>query len=226
MNKKPKLIRLFLVLFLLFFIPWVLVLYTGILIYFPYSENGKSRYIRVTGSVASYLGADWSSSSEIPQVCKYAIVVAEDSEFFQHHGIHIPSIVSSIKENFRNKKILSGASTLTQQLVKNAFLSRDKTYFRKSREILGAILLDFFYSKDKILTWYLNVVEFGPNIYGIKEAAKIYFKKQVRDLNKRDCAVLATFLTRPIFFGSSYLKNQQPLGFQRRFHRIILSLSN
>lgn len=224
--EKPKLIRILIFLFLIYFIPWVLVLYSGILIYFPYSENGSSRYLRVTGPVASYLGADWSSSIEIPNVCKLAMVVAEDSEFFEHHGIHIPSIISTIKENYRNKKILSGASTLTQQLIKNAFLSRNKTYFRKSREILGAVLLDFFYSKDSILTWYVNVVEFGPNIYGIKEASKVYFKKSVKDLNKRDCAVLATFLTRPVFFGSSYIKNQQPLGFQRRFHRIYISLSN
>ncbi len=224
--EKPKIIRILIFLFLIYFIPWVLVLYSGILIYFPYSKNGSSRYIRFTGPVASYLGADWTSSKEIPKVCKLAMVAAEDSEFFQHNGIHISSIISSIKENYRNKRIISGASTLTQQLIKNAFLSRNKTYFRKSREIIGAILLDLFYSKDSILTWYVNVVEFGPEIYGIKEASKVYFKKSVKDLNKRDCVVLATFLTRPIYFGSSYLKGQQPLGFQRRFHRIFISLSN
>jgi monofunctional glycosyltransferase len=224
-ERNIKILRLVLIVFILFYIPWVFTFATGILVYFPYHEKENSRYIRVTGGLAKYLGADWVSSKEIPKVCKMAVVVAEDNEFFNHHGIHVPSILASIKDNFKQGKIISGGSTISQQLVKNAFLSRSKNYFRKSREIVGALLLDLFFSKDTQLTWYLNVVEFGPNLYGIKAASKIYFQKNANTLTKRDCAVLATFLTRPVFYGGSYQKGQQPLGFQRRFHRIYLGLS-
>ena len=214
-------------LFIIYYIPWVFVLHSGLLIYFPYDETGKSRYIKVIGPAAKKLfGSDWSNTKEIPKICKYAIIQAEDSEFLNHHGIHWSSILSSIKENNRRGKIISGASTLTQQLVKNAFLSRDKNYFRKSREIIGALFLNLIYSKDSQLTWYLNVVEFGPRIYGIDKAAKFYFQKNVSELTRRDCVVLATFLTRPVYYGNSYKSGQLPLGFQRRFHRIYVAVSN
>ena len=81
-----------------------------------------------------------------------------------------------------------------------------------------------FDSKDQQLTWYLNVVEFGPRVYGLQAAANQYFKKDASRLNVRECATLITFLPRPIHFGNSYRNGHTPVAFQRRFQRIYAGL--
>lgn len=220
-NKKFFYILLFL---LLLFIPWVPVLYFGVLVYFPYDETGKSRYMRVTGPLVQYVGADWVSTDRIPPVCKKAIVVAEDSEFFNHSGISIESIKSSFEYNRKQGRIVSGASTITQQFIKNAFLSRNKTYVRKIREAIGALLFNLLFSKDQQITWYLNIVEFGPRVYGLQSASNFYFKKDPTKLNAKECAVLSTFLTRPVLFGKSFKNGQASVAFQKRFQRIYSGL--
>ncbi|HNK91474.1 MAG TPA: biosynthetic peptidoglycan transglycosylase [Leptospiraceae bacterium] len=220
---NKKVFYIFLFLFLLF-IPWVPVLYFGVLIYFPYDETGKSRYMRITGPLVQYVGAEWVSTDRIPPVCKKAIVVAEDSEFYNHSGISIESIKSSFEYNRRQGRIVSGASTITQQFIKNAFLSRQKTYVRKLREAIGALMFNLLFSKDQQITWYLNVVEFGPRIYGLQSASNFYFKKDPFKLNAKECAVLSTFLTRPVLFGKSYKNGLTSVAFQKRFHRIYNGL--
>jgi monofunctional biosynthetic peptidoglycan transglycosylase len=221
-NKRFLYILLFL---FLLFIPWVPVLYTGVLIYFPYDETGKERYTRITGPLIQYIGGEWVSSDRIPQACKKAIVIAEDSDFYNHSGISIESIRSSFEYNRKQGRIISGASTISQQFIKNAFLNRKKTYIRKIREALGAILFNLLFSKDQQLTWYLNVVEFGPRVYGLQAASNYYFKKDASRLNIRECATLATFLPRPVLFSRGYKSGHTPIAFQRRFQRIYSGLA-
>ncbi|MFZ9521769.1 MAG: biosynthetic peptidoglycan transglycosylase, partial [Silvanigrellaceae bacterium] len=105
-----------------------------------------------------------------------------------------------------------GGSIITQQLSKNAFLSRERSYIRKAREIVGAILLDATSTKDMQLNWYFNIVEFGPNIYGIKDAAQFYFKKAPSALSQRECASLVAILPSPNKWNKS-LKAGAPSGF-------------
>jgi len=220
-NKKFFYISIFLV---LLFIPWVPVLYFGTLIYFPYDETGRERYTRITGPLVQYVGAEWVASSQIPAACKKALIIAEDSEFYNHSGISIESIKSSLEYNRKQGRIISGASTISQQFIKNAFLSRNKTYVRKIREAIGSILFNFLFSKDQQLTWYFNVVEFGPRVYGLTSAAKYYFKKNPSSLDVRECASLITLLPRPVHFGNGFKKGHVPLAFQRRFQRIYSGL--
>jgi len=221
---NKKFLYIFLFLFLLF-IPWVPVLYFGVLIYFPYDETGKNRYTRITGPLIQYVGGEWVSTDRIPSACKKAIVIAEDSEFFNHSGISIESIRSSLEYNRKQGRIISGASTISQQFIKNAFLNRKKTYIRKVREALGAILFNLLFSKDQQLTWYLNVVEFGPRVYGLQAASNFYFKKDASRLSIRECATLATFLPRPVHFSNGYRSGHTPVAFQRRFQRIYSGLA-
>ncbi|MBK8394823.1 MAG: transglycosylase domain-containing protein [Leptospiraceae bacterium] len=216
-NKKFFYISIFL---LVLFIPWVPVLYFGAIIYFPYDETGKGRYMRITGPLVQYVGGEWVGSSQIPSACKKALVIAEDSEFYNHSGISFESIKSSFEYNRKQGRIISGASTISQQFIKNAFLSRNKTYVRKIREALGSILFNFLFSKDQQLTWYFNVVEFGPRVYGLTSAAKYYFKKNANSLDTRECITLVSFLPRPILFGNSYKKGIPPRAFLSRFQRI------
>jgi monofunctional biosynthetic peptidoglycan transglycosylase len=194
------------------FIPWVFTLHLGVLIYFPYQPKSEQRYMRVTGPLAWTHKKNWVPAAEIPKSCKLALVAAEDTKFFIHHGIDFESLEKSYEYNQRKKKNKRGGSTITQQLIKNAFLSRERSYIRKAREIVGAVLLDATSTKDMQLNWYFNIVEFGPNIYGIKDAAQFYFKKSPSALTQRECASLVAILPSPNKWNKS-LKAGAPSGF-------------
>lgn len=194
---------------IVWFIPWVFSFYLGVVVYFPYKADGKTRYIRATGPLPAAIGLDknWTPEDEIPAWCRASVIGAEDGRFLEHNGIDTASIQQAIERNKKKTKRKIGASTVTQQLVKNVFLYRDKTYIRKTREIAGAVLLDAIMSKNRQLTWYLNVVEFGPEIYGIRQASDYYFKKPPKRLTLGECASLVALLRDPVK-SSKYLKSK------------------
>jgi membrane carboxypeptidase/penicillin-binding protein len=114
---------------------------------------------------------------EIPAAMKIATVAAEDDSFFEHKGFDISSILRAAKVNFQNKEITQGASTITQQLARDLYLSREKTYTRKIKELILAIKLEKSLSKDNILEMYLNKITYGSDIYGVQSAAEEFFGK-------------------------------------------------
>jgi 1A family penicillin-binding protein len=128
--------------------------------------------------------------SQIPEFVKYATLAAEDAEFYHHPGFSIRGIIRAAIRNY-TKGELSGGSTITQQLVKNALLTPEKTLIRKIREIILAILVEATYSKDKILEMYLNEVSYGGTAYGIEQASQTYFGKSVDKLTLAEAAFLA-----------------------------------
>ena len=130
-----------------------------------------------------------------------AVISTEDKNFYKHIGISIPRIISSTYQNITNGKIISGASTITQQYVKNAYLTNEKTINRKINEIALAIELEKRYTKDQIMEAYLNTVLFGGNIYGINMASLYYFNKQPIDLNINEAAVLAGMIQLPNYYN-------------------------
>lgn len=203
------------------FFPWVFALPLGILIYFPYEPDATSRYMRVTGPLTTPFAEEWVHSESIPKSCKTALVAAEDTLFFDHHGVDFDSLEKSYELNQKKKKIKRGGSTITQQLVKNAFLSRDKTYLRKAREVAGAFILDAFVSKDSQLTWYFNIVEFGPRVYGLEQAAGHYFKKHAGALTPAECISLVAILPAPNKWNASLAKKSPTSFFKRRYSVIL-----
>jgi penicillin-binding protein 1C len=130
------------------------------------------------------------SLSQIPIQVRLATLAAEDAEFYQHLGFSIRGIMRAVVRNATRGE-LTGGSTITQQLVKNALLSSEKTIIRKVREIILAIGVELTYSKDKILEMYLNEVSYGGTAYGIEEASQVYFNKNVGSLNLAEAALLA-----------------------------------
>lgn len=184
----------FLTVFFAWFIPWVLVLKLGLVVYRPYEPNGQDRYWHVAGSWFE----DWTPSNQIPRSCKASLLYQEDQNFYEHYGFDPENIKKALQKNERRGKIRYGASTITQQLVKNLFLSRHKSYLRKAREIAGAALLNATMSKQDQLVWYFNIVEFGPRIYGIKAAAKAYFGKKPEKLTPSECRILVSALPSPV----------------------------
>ena len=141
---------------------------------------------------------------------KNATVAIEDSEFYNHGGIRVTSIIRAVLSNIFGAGRTQGGSTITQQLVKNTLLTQKKTYTRKIKEWVLAIKIDRAMPKEKILEYYLNEAPYGGNVYGIEEASKTYFGKRALDLTLAEAAYLAAIPQSPTAL-SPYGKNRDKL---------------
>ncbi len=130
--------------------------------------------------------------NQIPQTVKDATIVAEDAGFYSHSGINVRGIFRAIWADIRGQKLLEGGSSITQQLIKNTYLSPERTFNRKFKELILAITLERRYSKDDILNFYLNQIPYGSNAYGIEAAAQTYFNKSAKDLNLAETSYLVS----------------------------------
>lgn len=139
---------------------------------------------------------DWVAYEMINNSMKRAVVAAEDDRFMQHSGIDIRSIKDAYIDNLHRKN-KRGGSTISQQLVKNLFLSPSKNIFRKINEAVLVIFLEMLLSKKRILELYLNVAEWGDGLYGIKKASQFYFNVDPMSLSSYQSAKLASMLTNP-----------------------------
>ncbi len=126
-----------------------------------------------------------------------AFISIEDKNFYNHNGINIKRIGGALIKNILNGKTIQGASTISQQLIKNTHLTSEKTYSRKLKEIILALQMEKSLSKDEILENYLNVIYFGNNIYGIENASQFYFSKSTNELNLEESALLAGIIKSP-----------------------------
>ena len=129
--------------------------------------------------------------NNLPPILCQAIVSVEDTRFYQHKGFDMIGIARAILVNAEAGEIQQGASTITQQTVKNLFLTSDRTFTRKAEELVLSMNLEKNFDKDKILEIYLNSIYFGSNFYGIHDAAQGYFAKEPADLTIAECAMLA-----------------------------------
>lgn len=150
-----------------------------------------------------------------------AIVVAEDARFYEHFGLDLKEIRNSIAFNMEKKRYARGASTITQQVVKMVFLGPEKSLLRKVREALGAFVLETFLSKDQILEWYINLVEFGDGVFGIKSAAQHFFQTTPELLTIQDGAHLALVLPSPNRFSRGLRQRELTTFGHRRYAQII-----
>lgn len=139
----------------------------------------------------------WTSSSRIPSEMKWAVIVAEDSNFYKHEGIDVKAIKEAIKYDLEKKSMARGASTITQQVAKNIFLTREKSLTRKIKEVYLAWRMERELTKGRILELYLNIVELGPMVYGIGHGSHYYFGKSPSAMTPRECAFLAAMLPGP-----------------------------
>jgi monofunctional glycosyltransferase len=139
----------------------------------------------------------WTPSGRIPAEMKWAVILAEDSNFYRHEGFDVKAIKNAIKYDLEKKSLKRGASTITQQTAKNLFLSREKSITRKLKEIYLAYRMEQELTKGRIIEFYLNVVELGPMVYGIGHGAQYYFGKPAAAMTPRECAFLAAMLPGP-----------------------------
>lgn len=161
---------------------------------------------------------------KLNQVSTYlqkAIVSTEDSKFYQHNGFDSEGIEHCIEKIKEKKRFVCGGSTITQQLAKNLFLSKNKSLLRKGMEALITVKIEKDLTKKEILEKYLNVVQFGKNIFGVKQAAYHYFKKTPAQLDVVESAFLAMVLPNPEKYSASYYRKDLTKFARRRITRII-----
>ncbi|MFD1954795.1 PBP1A family penicillin-binding protein [Paenibacillus thailandensis] len=152
-----------------------------------YDANG----VEVAQLVDQQNNRDSADYSEIPKQLIEAVVATEDQRFYEHSGIDLWAIGRALVKDVIARSAVEGGSTITQQLAKNMFLTSDKTFFRKATEASIAVALENKMSKEEIITMYLNRIYMGKGVYGVKAAAKLYFDKDLQDLELWEMATLA-----------------------------------
>ncbi|WP_087019069.1 monofunctional biosynthetic peptidoglycan transglycosylase [Thaumasiovibrio subtropicus] len=139
---------------------------------------------------------EWVSLSAISPHMPQAVIASEDQRFAQHRGVDVDALQTVIREALDGKGA-RGASTITQQTAKNVFLFPSQTYLRKAYELYLALLLEWIWGKSRIMEVYLNVIEFGPGLYGIEAASQNYFAISAEQLSRQQAAQLAVVLPNP-----------------------------
>jgi hypothetical protein len=174
--------------------------------------------IRVDSNAASY-----TRLRDIPKHLIDAVLTSEDGTFFYHRGFNEEAFAKSLAENIRKKRFARGASTISMQLVRNVFLSRNKNLSRKFEEVLLTWLLEnsHIVTKERMLEIYFNIIEWGPNIYGIKQAARFYFNKKPSQLTLQESIFLAAIIPSPKYFRYTFVTNgSMKDGFEGYFQRV------
>lgn len=166
----------------------------GDFVYTPIERGRPQRPILV-----STANPDYTPLDQISPYLRKCVLTTEDPSFFYHRGFIDEAFRQSIIKNIRTRKFARGASTISMQLVKNVFLTREKTVSRKLEEILLVYILENnrISSKERMLEVYFNIIEWGPNVYGIGEASRFYFRKRPSELELNECLFLATIIPRP-----------------------------
>ncbi|HLG08516.1 MAG TPA: PBP1A family penicillin-binding protein [Gaiellaceae bacterium] len=161
-----------------------------------YAANGRSVLAVLRGDESRVL----VDTEDIAAIMRQAIVSVEDQRFFEHNGIDLKGVARALWQDVQNQGIVEGGSTITQQFVKNAYIRNERTLARKVREAALAWQLEQMWTKDRILTAYLNTIYFGNGAYGIQQAARAYFKKSAKELDLPEAALLAGMPADPALY--------------------------
>lgn len=164
----------------------------------------------------------WTSLDNISPHLPVAVMASEDQRFLLHHGFDMGAIEKAAKRNLRGGKTKLGASTISQQTVKNVFLWPGRSWVRKGFEAYFTVLVELLWSKQRIMEVYLNSIEMGDGIYGASAVAKYHFNKSAADLSRGECALIAATLPNPRKYSSkepsSYmLKRKAKIEHEMRF---------
>lgn len=208
-----------------------LILFVGaILVFRGLPGEEEIRQYRIPSTVESFHDFDWNNppdgpirkwvpATAISDYLRDAVVISEDDLFWSHDGVNFTMMKEAFKVNWERKRYARGASTITMQLARNAFLTKEKSLLRKIREIIVARRIESVLSKARILELYLNLIEWGEDVYGAEAAAHYYFAKPARDLNLAEASTMAAILPNPIRFNP-FTRPETVKTFQKR----VLSL--
>ena len=190
----------------------------GPFIYRPVDSAGHSREIPVGPQNPNFVPI-----SDLPRYVSRAVTTSEDAGFWFHPGFDFDEMKESIIDAAEGSRV-RGASTLTQQLAKNLFLSRERTFARKVREALFTLALEASLPKARLMEIYLNIIEWGPGIYGLGEASRHYFGVNPRNLSVQQAAFLATIIPNPVKYHAMYERGRLPPAWQHKVRNLIRKL--
>ncbi len=165
--------------------------------------------------------ANWMPIELISPYMQAAVLTTEDGAFFRHQGFNHAAIKQSLIANLKAKRFVRGASTISMQLAKNLFLSRQKTLSRKLEEVVLTEYLEQTFSKEELMELYLNVIEFGPNVYGIAQASEHYYARKPEELNVAETMFLASLLPRPALAHGMYERGAISEGWAKNLRALI-----
>ncbi len=185
-----------------------------------YPHTAVTRY----GTFQFLLGPDsshWTPLHQVPPLLRDGVLIQEDGGFHNHGGFSLLHIRGSIIKNIQEKRFARGASTITMQTAKNLFLTRDKNLARKMEELFLAIKLERTLTKEQILELYLNMIEFGPGVFGIQHASHTYFGKQPQWLTPLECAYLISIIPAPGRYQKSFREGTITPNHSERIRRLM-----
>lgn len=190
----------------------------------PFTHNvttnlGLQKRINVSPESPAFMALD-----DVPPLFIRALLIAEDAAFFSHPGIDLAEMPRAIATNWARGEAVRGASTITQQLAKNLFLSREKSLHRKLKELSYSFLLEETLGKSRILEIYLNIIEWGPGLYGLKPAARHYFGEEPQALTPKEIAFLVSMIPGPIKYQRSIQGDELGLGFENLVNNLLVKL--
>ena len=201
------------------------VLVAGLLLIWKTQPINNSMFMLTHRLTGGSVTQTWVEYDAIAKSAKQAAIVSEDSTFSQHNGFDIKGIQAAQKKNEATGKMSAGGSTITQQLAKNLFLTSHRSYIRKGEEAIITVMIETIWDKQRILTAYLNVAEFGNGIYGVEAAAQHYFDKSAANLNRDESALLIVMLTNPKYYednrGDRRLRNKQRIINKRMKNAVL-----
>lgn len=221
--------------FLYFFIPSFIVVVptTMVIIYYSYDVQMLDDHYPTISTFKGDLPVwklkkdrprGWVSLNKISKVARWSIILSEDWAFYEHKGVDFNQLEQVLKESLEKRKLLRGASTISQQVIKNIFLSPEKTLWRKFKEWVLTYKLERLISKQRILEIYFNIIHLGKGIYGLQTASKHYFSKSPRSLTAREGAFLAMLLPNPVRYSVSF-RNRRLTDFaQAQIEQILQKL--
>lgn len=168
---------------------------------------------------------DFVPAAAVSDYLKNSILIAEDPDFFHHRGFSTDAFRESIIKNIKEKRFARGGSTLSMQLVKNVFLNRNKNISRKIEEALLVWLIEnnHITSKDRMFEVYLNIIEWGPRVYGAEAASEFYFSKQASNLNLAESIFLAYLIPHPKYFASAFEASGHLKPYMAEYYRLLSS---
>jgi hypothetical protein len=167
---------------------------------------------------------DFIAVGDVPALFIRTLLIAEDAAFFGHPGIDLTELPRAIATNIARGGAVRGASTITQQLAKNLFLSREKSLQRKLKELSYSFLLESTLGKPRILEIYLNIIEWGPGLYGLRPAARHYFDKDAWNLSPRETAFLVSLIPGPVKYQSSIQGGEVSRGFDTLVNNLLVKM--
>jgi hypothetical protein len=182
-------------------------------------RNGGTRTIEVSSQ-----SPDFIALAQVPPLFVRTLLIGEDAAFYGHQGVDLQALPEALLTNWRRGGMVRGASTITQQLAKNLFLSHDRRLGRKVQELCLALLLEATLDKQRILEIYLNVIEWGPDLFGLRPAARHYFGREPSELTPRQIAFLVALVPGPVKYQRSFADGTPSPAFLRLVDNLLAKL--